>query len=771
MNVVSFILLLATGLGMAVPGLYLATLGGSLYYAIAGVLITVSAVLVLKRRDSGILLYLLVFAGTIVWTLIETGLDGWAMMPRLVFLAGGAIWLLLTQAKVHRLRLAGVVAALLVLAGAVYANAQRSTNAVATVARQPAPASSGEWANYGNSQHATRYSPLDQITPANASNLVEAWTYHAGLQKRDKHSGHQLELTPLMVDGLLFGCDAHTAVFALDPVTGHEVWRHDTPIDAAMGGRGVCRGVSFFRAPAGTTECPTRILVGTVDNRLIALDAKTGKSCTGFGKDGAVDLAEGEGLAKYAPGLINPTSPPAIVRGTAVIGSYVVDNMSVDIPPGVIRGYDAVTGKLKWAFDPGRPDNQSAPGAGQTYTPSTPNSWPPFSGDNALGLVYLPMGNGSPDYYGTKRTPETDRFGTAVVALDAETGAVRWTFQAIHHDLWDYDLAAQPVLADFPVGNTTVPALIQATKTGQIFVLDRRTGKPITRVEEKPVPASTIPGERWSRTQPFSTGMPDFSGPKLTEADMWGITPFDQLYCRIQFRKARYDGIFTPLQFGPSIRTPGELGGIDWGSVSLDERNQLLIVNSNLMADHDELISRQQADKEHLFTESDPRSKNAPRPPQRGAAMAGTPFGLHFDGFLTGLGIPCQRPPYGYLAAVDLKTRKIVWQYPLGNASNSGPFGMALGLPFSLGTPNIGGSIVTAGGVIFIAATQDKYFRAIDERNGKVLWETRLPAGGHATPMTYKGRDGAQYVLIAAGGSGGFKSGSSDSIIAYRLKQ
>jgi quinoprotein glucose dehydrogenase len=283
MNVISFILLLVTGLGMAVPGLYLATLGGSLYYAIAGALITVSAVLVLKRRDSGIFLYLLVFAATIAWTVMETGLDGWAMMPRLVFLAGGAIWLLLTQPKVHRLRLAGVVAALLVLSGAVYFHAQRPHGVALPLAAGPsAPASSGEWANYGNSQHATRYSPLDQITPANASNLVPAWTYHAGMQQRDRHAGHQLELTPLMVDGLLFGCDVHTAVFALDPVTGREVWRHDTPIDAALGGRGVCRGVSFFRAPAGTTECPTRILVGTVDNRLIALDAKTGKSCSNF---------------------------------------------------------------------------------------------------------------------------------------------------------------------------------------------------------------------------------------------------------------------------------------------------------------------------------------------------------------------------------------------------------------------------------------------------------------------------------------------------------
>lgn len=755
---------------MAGPGLYLATLGGSLYYAIAGTLILISGLLILGRRDSGVLLYLLVFLGTIIWSVLEVGLDGWALMPRLVFLAAGAVWLLLTQRPIQRMRLGAVAVCLLLLAGAVTVSSQGHKD-VPQLAANPASApASGEWTHYGSSLHATRYSSLAQITPANAGNLVEAWTYHSGMFGHDKHSAHQLELTPLMVDGVLYGCNAHTAIFALDPVTGKQIWRHETAIDMAAGGRGVCRGVAFFRVPSGAGECPTRILVGTVDNRLIALDAKTGKSCAGFGTDGAVDLSEGEGLEKYARGWINPTSPPTIVRGTAVIGSFIVDNQSIDVPPGVIRGYDAVTGALKWAFDPGRPDQHAPPAPGQTYVPSTPNSWPPFSGDEALGLVYLPMGNGSPDYYGLQRTPQTDRFSTAVVALDADSGAVRWVFQAVHHDLWDYDLAAQPVLADFPVGESTVPALIQATKTGQIFVLDRRTGKPLTKVEEKAVPASTIPGEHWSHTQPFSTGMPEFAGPALTEADMWGTTPFDQLYCRIQFRQARYEGIYTPLRFGSSVRTPGELGGIDWGSVSVDEGRKVLIVNSNLMADFDELISRQQADDEHQFTEKDPRAKNAPRPPTRGAAMAGTPYGLHFDGFRTALGIPCQRPPYGYLAAIDLKTQTLLWKHPLGNASNSGPFGLALGLPFRLGTPNIGGSIVTAGGVIFIAATQDKYFRAIDERDGKTLWEVRLPAGGHATPITYLGRDHQQYVLIAAGGSGGFGTGSDDSLIAYRLK-
>jgi quinoprotein glucose dehydrogenase len=769
MRILSFLLLLVTGLGMALPGLYLAALGGSLYYAFAGGLILISAWLVLQRRRSGVTLFWLVFLGTVVWSLWEVGPDGWALMPRLVYLAVAAVWLLLFAGHPSsaRVRLAVLLLPILGLAGVIgFSALNRSASAAPVPETIPASTSAGEWTHYGNSLHGTRYSDLSQITPANAANLEEAWTYHAGLQAKDQHSAHLYEGTPLMVDGTLYGCTPHNAVFALDPVTGKQLWRHETKIDLAAGGRGLCRGVSFFRAPAAVAECPTRLLLGTVDNRLIALDAKTGQPCRSFGHDGEVNLAEGEGLDKFPRGWINPTSPPAIVHGTAVIGSYIIDDQSTHVPPGVIRGYDAVTGALKWAFDPGRPDDHGPLPPGQVYTPSTPNSWPPFSGDEALGLVYLPMGMGSPDFYGINRTRETDRFSSAVVALDADTGAVRWTFQAIHHDLWDYDLGSQPVLVDFPTANGTVPALVQPTKTGQIFVLDRRTGKPLTKVVERTVPDSSIPGERWSRTQPFSTGMPDFAGPTLTEADMWGMTPFDQLYCRIKFRQADYRGIYTPLRLGPSIRTPGELGGIDWGSVSVDEGRGILVVNSNLMADYDQFITRAEADAEHLFISGDPRKGKTPP----GAAMAGTPYGVHWHGFLTGLGIPCQRPPYGFLTAVELKTGKVLWQHTLGNASNSGPFGIALGLPLQLGTPNIGGSIVTKGGVIFIAATQDKYFRAVNEQTGKVLWEVQLPAGGHATPMTYLGRDGRQYVLITAGGSTSFGTGTSDAFIAYRLK-
>ena len=776
MRILTFLLLVATGLGMALPGLYLAALGGSLYYAVSGSLILVSAWLVLRWRRSGIYLFWFVFALTILWSVWEVGFDGWALMPRLVYLGVAAFWLLLLAVSdnVWRLspgaRAATVLLPLLGLA-AVGAIAFSSGNSSAATPETAISASGkGEWTHYGNSLGGTRYSELAQITPANAGRLEEAWTYHSGIKPRGKLSADQLEVTPIMVDGTIYACTGQSAVFALDPVTGKQLWRYDHKLDSETAGRGVCRGVSFFRAPQGTAECPTRILLGTVDNKLIALDAKTGQPCRGFGKDGAADLMEG--IGDFPAGWINPTSPPAIVRGTAVIGAFIVDNQSTHVPPGVIRGYDAVTGQLKWAFDPGRPDDTKPLAPGQTYTPSTPNSWTVFSGDEDLGLVYVPMGNGSPDYIGSNRTPETERFTAAVVALDAQTGAVRWTFQAIHHDLWDYDLAAQPVLVNYPGANGPVPALIQPTKTGQLFVLDRRTGKPLTPVEERPVPASTIKGERMAKTQPFSTGMPDFSGPRLTERDMWGITPFDQLYCRIRFRQAAYQGIYTPLRAGYSIRTPGELGGIDWGSVSVDEGRGIIVVNSNLMSEWDEMISREEADKGQLYARGMPRALKAPRYKFAGqaGAMEGTPYAILFRGFLSPLEIPCARPPYGYLTAVDLKTGKALWQNPLGNASNSGPFGIPLHLPFRLGTPNIGGSIVTRGGVIFIAATQDQHFRAVDVTTGKVVWDIRLPAGGHATPMTYLGPDGKQYVLIAAGGNRTFQTETGDHFIAYRLK-
>lgn len=775
MRLTTVLLLLLTGLGLLVPGLYLAWLGGSVYYILAGAAVLASGLLVLRRRAAGIWLYAAMLLGTLAWALWESGLDGWALMPRLIFLMALAAWLLFytltdrSRRAGARPLLACLTLCLLALSAAALKPAGDDVEAQHDLLPSAATdmPSDGAWTHYGSTLHGTRYSSLAQITPANAGRLEQAWIYHAGLRARGGNRGGGLQVTPLMVDGTLYGCTAYNAVFALDPVTGKEIWRHDTAIHFAVAGHAVCRGVAFFRAPAGTAECPARLLLGTADNRLIALDARTGTPCRSFGKDGEVDLSEG--LGPYPVGYTNPTSPPTIVNGIAVIGAFIADAQTTKAPSGVIRGYDAVSGRFKWAFDPGRPEAHGPPPSGQAYVPATPNAWTVFSGDEALGLVYVPTGNGSPDYFGGYRSAETDRFSSAVVALEANTGKVRWIFQAVHHDLWDYDLGAQPVLIDFPTPNGPVPALIQPTKTGQVFVLDRRSGRPLTRVEERAVPLSRLPGEHSASTQPFSVGMPDFVGPPLREARMWGITPFDQLYCRVMFRRADYQGIYTPLRLGYSIRMPGELGGIDWGSVSVDESRGILIINSNLMADYDQLINRQEADSERLFARGDPRGANAPRPRNPGAAMAGTPYAVHWRAFLTDLGIPCQQPPYGFLTAVDLRTQQILWRHRLGNAENSGILGVPLHLKLPLGAPNIGGSAVTAGGVIFIAATQDQYFRAIDEATGRILWETRLASGAHATPMTYKGRDGNQYVLVAAGGNPSFGTLAGDALIAFRL--
>jgi membrane-bound PQQ-dependent dehydrogenase (glucose/quinate/shikimate family) len=766
-------LLTATALALGLGGFGLLALGGSPYYLAAALWILAVAVLLARRSRTARPLYDLFLLATVAWSLWEVGFDGWALMPRLIFFLFVWAWLripLLWRDAVpsgrgasRALRATMVLAGILLTGLAIFRLPTSSEGSPPSLADARGLAQgAGTWEHYGNDLGGSRYSPLAEMTPSNVKRLERAWVFRAGESQPGGQRKGGLQVTPLMADGVVYGCTAFSSVFALDPVSGRQLWRHDPVVEKDRGGHAVCRGLAFFRAPPGVADCPTRLLLGTVANRLIALDARTGRLCRGFGADGVVDL--GEGLGDYPKRWSHPTSPPTIVGGVAVVGAYVVDNQAVDAPPGVVRGYDAVTGALRWAFDPARPTDTAPLPPGQLYTPGTPNSWAVASGDEALGLVYLPMGNSSPDFVGAHRSPVASRFASAVVALDARTGAVRWTFQAIHHDLWDYDIAAQPVLADFPTQTGPVPALFLATKTGQVFVLDRRTGAPLTAVEERAVPASDLPGERAAPTQPFSVGMPDFAGPPLTERDMWGLTPFDQLYCRVRFKEARYQGPFTPPRLGRTIRYPGELGGIDWGSVSVDARRGVLVVNSNHMADLDELITREQADREGLVPRRTAGQHSAP-----GGPMAGAPYAVHWGPFLTAIEVPCQRPPYGHLTAVDLKTRKVIWRRPLGDARNSGPYRIGTRLPLPLGAPNIGGSLTTGGGLVFIAATQDEVFRAIDLKSGKVLWQEQLPAAGHATPMTYRGADGRQYVLIAAGGRS-LRDKGGDHFIAYRLK-
>jgi membrane-bound PQQ-dependent dehydrogenase (glucose/quinate/shikimate family) len=755
-------LLAIAGIAMAVPGAWLVVNAGSPYYLIAGAMLMMCSRRAFQNRESALIIYGALLIGTTVWGIWEIGLDFWGLMPRTVFLSVIGFLLLIAASPTSRNGRAFLLGSLLiaVLATTLPLQTRETLRGAGVPPSNAVVAGDEDWSSYGN-RHSDRYSPLAEITPANVGDLQQAWTYHTGLYGPDGKRRASLELTPLMVDGLLYGCTAFDSVFALDPVTGQEIWRRDILERAVLGGHPVCRGLSFYRAPAGPLDCPARLLIATVDNHLVALDSRSGKPCAGFGQNGKVDLTLG--LGTFPQGWTHPTSPPTIVNGTAVVGAFVIDNQSTNVPPGVIRGYDAASGALKWAFDPARPEDPTPLPPGAVYTPSTPNAWTVFSADDRLNLVYVPMGNGSPDFYGANRSPTTDHFSTSLVALDASTGRVRWTFQAVHHDLWDYDLAAQPALVDFPAGDSTVPALVLATKTGQLFVLDRRTGLPLTPVAERTAPKSPLPGERSSPTQPYSVGMPDLSGKRLTEADMWGLTPFDQLYCRIAFKRSVYEGMYTPLGLTPSLRYPGELGGIDWGSVSIDEGRGLLIVNANYMADRDQFISREQANREGLVPRTDPRGHFAP-----GGAMAGTPYAVHWGAFLTALGVPCQRPPYGTLSAIDLRSRQTVWSRPLGDARNSGPFKLPLGLPIELGAPNIGGTLTTGGGIVYVAATQDEMFRAIDVHSGRVLWQSRLPAGGHATPITYRGSDGHQYVVVAAGG-GALQDKPGDTLVAFRL--
>jgi len=482
--------------------------------------------------------------------------------------------------------------------------------------------------------------------------------------------------------------------------------------------------------------------MASADATLRAIDARTGAPCRSFGVEGSVDLLTGLGRVKK--GFYTPTSPPAIVRGMAVVGSGVPDNGELTNPSGVVRAYDAMTGRFAWAWDLGRPGQHGEPPTGESYTHNTPNAWSLFSVDEELGLVYVPTGNSNPDYYGAQRTPEAEKYSTSVVALEAATGDVHWSFQTVHHDLWDYDVGAQPVLVDVPTAQGRVPGLIQPTKTGQVFVLDRRAGKPLAEVTERPVPQGAGRGDWTAKTQPFSTGMPAFTGPDLTEEDMWGLTPLDSLWCRLKFREARYDGPMTPPSDHGWIYSTGFLGGIDWGSVAVDEVDDVMLVNSFVMASRNFFVPGSQFGNY-------PKAK-LPFPYFH---QEGSPYFAVFTAlFRSPLGMPCQRPPYGTLSAVDLKTRKLLWSHPLGTSRNSGPLGMQLSLSLPMGSPNIGGAVVTASGVGFIAATLDQYFRAIDVRTGRELWKTQLPSAAFANPMSYTGpRSGRQFVVIAVGGN------------------
>jgi membrane-bound PQQ-dependent dehydrogenase (glucose/quinate/shikimate family) len=747
------------GAPLAWGGGHLVLLGGSSAYLVGGLALFAVAILLWRGAGLAAPLFAAVLTAATVWSLSEVGLDPWALVPRLDMLAGLALVWLLTAAwrRPHArtpaiLMVAGL--AMLGLAAALWAGRPPASAAVASAP----PSAATDWPHYGGGLTAQKFSTAGQITPVNVSGLTLAWSYRTGDQRRPGEHTTAFEATPLKIGDSLYLCTPHNVLLSLDPDTGQPRWRHDPQVDMTGLSGARCRGVAYYARPgvAATVPCAARIIEAAVDARLIAVDAATGAACADFGQGGAVDLKQGLGLVQT--GYYSQTSPPVVVDGRVIVGGAVSDNRSVDEPSGVVRAFDAVTGKLDWAWDLGRAG--PAPSLGAPYTRATPNVWSVISADAALDLVFLPTGVTTPDHFSAGRSPLDEKYGTSVVALDARTGALRWSFQTVHHDLWDYDVAAQPLLADFPTPQGPVPAVIEGTKTGQLYVLDRRTGAPLTTVEERPVPATTTPGEWTSKTQPFSVDMPHFGKAVLTEADMWGLSPYDQLWCRIAFRRTRYLGPFTPPAPGQdTFTTPGSVGGINWGGLAIDPVRHLLMVNSNQMA---------------IWLRLVPRDAHGALPKAGGmfgiAAQAGTPYGAMPRAFMSPLAVPCQRPPFGMLSAVDLNTHRLLWSRPLGATDDAGPLGTHLGLSLPMGMPNMGGSVLTASGLTFIAATLDSHIRAFDTRTGRELWREPLSAGGQATPMTYvSAKTGRQYVVVAAGGSYLLGSRSGDYLQAYAL--
>ncbi|KQR90295.1 glucose dehydrogenase [Burkholderia sp. Leaf177] len=773
-----------SGIYLVAMGIWLIAIGGSPYYVVAGIFMLAVAVLTWRRNVSALYLYALLLFGTLVWAVIEAGFDFWALAPRVDVLVIVGIWLLLPFT--YRLFLKPVknggltLAAAIVFTGialvyAAFNDPQEINGTVAAAQTAEAPATpasrAGDWLNYGNTQAGTRYSPLAQINNKNTKDLQEAWTYRTGDMKGPNDPVEITnEVTPLAVDGTLYFCTPHQIAIALDGATGKEKWRFDPGLKPDPSFQHVtCRGVSYHEtaaasqarqanSPASQAMCARRIILPVNDGRLFELDAATGQRCLTFADNGSLDLQHLQPVK--TPGQYEPTSPPVITSKVIVVAGAVTDNYGTREPSGVIRGFDVDTGKLLWAFDPGAPDPNAISGDQHSYTMNSPNSWAPAAYDPQLDIVYLPMGVTTPDIWGGHRTPDQERYASGLLALNASTGKLAWFYQTVHHDLWDMDLPAQPTIADIKDSSgNVIPAIYAPAKTGNIFVLDRRTGKPIVPAPEQPVPQGAATGDHVSPTQPFSdlTFRPKKN---LTGADMWGATMFDQLVCRVMFHRLRYEGPFTPPSEQGTLVFPGNLGMFEWGGLAIDTDRSLAIANPIALPFVSKLIAR------------GPGNPIEPTASARGGTgtetgiqpQYGVPFGVTLNPFLSPLGLPCKQPAWGYVSAVDLGTNKVIWKKRIGTTRDSSP----IPIPFKMGMPMLGGPVTTAGHVFFIGATADNYLRGFNTDTGEQLWEARLPAGGQATPMTYEA-GGKQYVVIAAGGHGSFGTKLGDYVVAYAL--
>lgn len=616
----------------------------------------------------------------------------------------------------------------------------------------------------------THYSPLSDITPDNVPDLQVAWSYRTGdwSTHGDGLAGTAFESTPVMVDGVLYVITPRSRVIALDAETGQERWIFDAGLDVTDTQHTMVtsRGLSFWTDPEAdpAETCARRVVFASYDARLFTLDAETGAPCAGFGDDGEVDLGYGVARIEGRRSMFKQTAPPAVIDDLVVVGSSIFDSHHADAPSGSVRAFDVRTGKLRWTWEPlihatWAPDSgDSTPEDGERgehRVVGAANTWATITPDPEHGLLFVPTGSPSPDHYGGLR-PGDNAHANSLVALDASSGEVAWSFQLVRHDLWDYDLPSPPALVEIRRGDIDVPAVVQTTKMGFVFAFHRLTGEPLFPVVERPVPASDVPGEVASATQPIPTLPPPLTPQRLSPEDAWGLTPWDRAACRERIRELRNEGLYTPPSLEGTLVYPGFIGGMEWGGVGYDPATDVLVTNTNSLAMVSRLIPREVAD---TLT-----------PPGEGAKYSlamqeSTPYAVTRTPLLSPLGIPCSPPPWGELHAVDMRTGRILWERPLGTIQDIA----GIPTPGAWGSPNLGGPLVT-GGLVFIGASMDRRIRAFDLRSGELLWADRLPASVQSSPLTYRVRPGGrQYLVVTAGGHDGMGSKLGDHVVAYAL--
>ncbi|MBB3147181.1 quinoprotein glucose dehydrogenase [Phyllobacterium trifolii] len=769
------VVFLLIGAALGAGGVWLAVLGGSWYYILAGLAFLITSYLLFRKRASALLVYAVLVIATLGWAIWEIGFDWWQLAPRggVIILLG--LWLLTpwirlglnTGADAQRTSwgpavplLLTVLAALVVAGYSMMGDPKQITGELSeeVIATEPdfggnVPAD--DWHQYGRTPYGQRYSPLKEITPDNVNSLQVAWTYQTGDVKLPDDIGETTyQVTPLKVRDTLYICTPHNWAIALDAATGKEKWKFDPNVGLNPDRQHqTCRGVSYYADPAlqPGQPCAERVYLPTSDARLIALDAANGQICPSFADKGTLHLEKG---MPYDPaGYYYSTSPPVVAAGKIIVGGAVNDNYSIHEQSGVIRAYDINTGALIWNWDSGNPDVTTPLPEGQTYTHNSPNSWSVSSADEKLGLLFVPLGNQTPDQLGAGRSENVEKFSSSIVALDLNSGQLRWVRQTVHHDLWDMDVPAQPTLLDINTATGAIPALVGPTKQGDIYVLDRRTGEPILPIEEVPAPTGAIEGDHTAPTQPVSAL--NFIPQRLTGKDMWGVSMFDQLACRIEFLKLRYEGRYTPPSLQGSLIYPGNFGVFNWGGIAVDPGRQIMFGMPTYLAFTSKLVPR---------ADVPPPGDNTKGSEQGLNRNEGAPYAVIMGPFVSPLGLPCQAPPWGYVAGADLRTGKVTWKHRNGTVRDSSP----LPLPFKVGVPGIGGPMITAGGVAFLSAAVDDYLRAYDVTNGNQLWEARLPAGGQSTPMSFA-LNGKQYVVMVAGGHGSVGTKPGDYVIAYTL--